>query len=91
MKYRLPQDTKDEENPAVKTVSGLEETIFGLAHVEEVEISFDTKFVNGIDTIFDRRHKSTYSGKMIILNDLGKVNGELEVSKWTNGRRRTIF
>ncbi len=74
-----PQDTKDVENPEIKTVSGLEDENLWTGTPKEAEISFDTKLVNGIDTVFEKGTNQPFSGKMIILNDLGSKNGELEL------------
>ena len=74
-----PQDTKNVENPEIKTVSELEDENFWTGTPKEAEISFDTKLVNGIDTVFEKGTNQPFSGKMIILNDLGSKNGELEL------------
>lgn len=47
--------------------------------VDEVEINFVNKLVDGVDTIFDRRSNSEYTGKMRILDNTGRINGELEL------------
>ena len=66
-------------NPEIKTVSGLEDENLWTGTPKEAEISFDTKLVNGIDTVFEKGTNQPFSGKMIILNDLGNKNGELEL------------
>ena len=77
-----PQDTKDLENPEIKTVSGLEDEI--LDGTQEAEISFDTKLADGIDTVFEKGTNQPFSGKMIILNDCSK-NGELSKERKMHG------
>ena len=47
--------------------------------VDEVEINFVNKLVDGVDTIFDRRSNSEYTGKMRILDNTGRINGEVEL------------
>ena len=39
--------------------------------------------MDGVDTIFDRNTNRAYTGKMRILDNSGKINGELEL---LNGR-----
>ena len=51
--------------------------------VDEVEIKFITKLMDGVDTIFDRNTNRAYTGRMRILDNSGKINGELEL---LNGR-----
>jgi hypothetical protein len=69
-----------EEPPAV---TSKEEVYIWTGTVEEVEIKFITKLIDGIDTIFDRNTNTAYSGKMRILDNSGKINGELDLQ---NGR-----
>ena len=45
--------------------------------VDEVEINFVNKLVDGVDTMFDRSSNSEYTGKMRILDNTGRINGEL--------------
>ena len=51
--------------------------------VNEVEISFITKLIDGIDTIFDRSSNAPYSGRMRIVDNSGLITGELQL---LNGR-----
>lgn len=77
--------TSAEENltpPNSSDSSSTEEYIW-IGTVDEVEIKFITKLIDGTDTIFDRSTNNTFSGKMRILEDSGMIGGELEL---LNGR-----
>ena len=45
--------------------------------VDEVEIKFITKLMDGVDTIFDRNTNRAYTGRMRILDNLGKLTENL--------------
>ena len=49
--------------------------------VNEVEINFITKLIDGIDTVFDRSSNVPYSGKMRIIDNSGSITGELKLLK----------
>ena len=51
--------------------------------VREAEIAFQTKLIEGIDTVFDRKTDRRFSGKMEIVDSSGVKKGELEL---VNGR-----
>ena len=71
-----------EEMSAPSSIATDDENIW-VGTVDEVEVKFITKLIDGIDTIFDRKTNAAYSGKMRILDKSGNINGELEL---LNGR-----
>ena len=75
--------TKKAEDPKTKINLKLEGKNLWTGTPEEAEGTFNTKLIDGIDTVFDRQTNQTFSGKMIILNASGNKNGELELK---NGR-----
>ncbi len=47
--------------------------------VMEAELAFRTELINGLDTVKFRKNDSTYSGKMNILDENGKLVGEVNL------------
>lgn len=77
----LPENRK--EKSTLDPNSLQEEENIWAGTVDEVEIKFITKLMDGVDTIFDRNTNRAYTGRMRILDNSGKINGELEL---LNGR-----
>ena len=67
-----------EEPPATSSFATDDKNIW-VGTVDEVEINFVNKLVDGVDTIFGRSSNSEYTGKMRILDNTGRINGELEL------------
>lgn len=83
-----PQETKSddlppepEQLPAPKG-SGEDQNVWE-GNREEAEQHFATYLINGIDTIFEKKTKAPFSGKMRVTDLEGNVLGEFEV---LNGR-----
>ena len=77
----LPENQKEKSTPVPNSFQ--EEENIWAGTVDEVEIKFITKLMDGVDTIFDRNTNRAYTGRMKILDNSGKINGELEL---LNGR-----
>ena len=77
----LPENQKEKSTPVPNSFQ--EEENIWAGTVDEVEIKFITKLMDGVDTIFDRSTNRAYTGRMKILDNSGKINGELEL---LNGR-----
>ena len=83
-----PQETKSddlppepEQLPAPKG-SGEDQNVWE-GNREEAEQHFATYLINGIDTIFEKKTKAPFSGKMRVTDLEGNLLGEFEV---LNGR-----
>ncbi|MEC8243346.1 MAG: hypothetical protein VX038_00725 [Verrucomicrobiota bacterium] len=61
------------------TISKPESKKFWTGTAKEVEGTFQTKLINGIDTVFDRLTNQRFTGKMKILDTAGDKKGELEL------------
>ena len=69
--------TKETQNSS--TTSKPESKEFWTGTAQEVEGAFQTKLINGIDTVFDRSTNQRFTGKMRILDSAGDKKGELEL------------
>ena len=82
------QETKTEDltpetkGPSSKRWSGEDQNVWE-GNREEAELYFATYLINGIDTIFEKKTKAPFSGKMRVTDLEGKLLGEFEV---LNGR-----
>ena len=78
-----PKDLPTEpESPPTIQGSGEDQNIWE-GNREEAELHFITYLINGIDTIFEKKTKAPFSGKMRVTDLDGNVLGEFEV---LNGR-----
>ena len=78
-----PDDLPPEpEDPPAAKGSGGDQNVWE-GNREEAELHFATYLINGIDTIFEKKTKTTFSGKMRVTDLDGNILGEFEV---LNGR-----
>ena len=78
-----PKDLPTEsESPPTIQGSGEDQNIWE-GNREEAELHFITYLINGIDTIFEKKTKAPFSGKMRVTDPSGNILGEFEV---LNGR-----
>jgi hypothetical protein len=75
----VPNEEITKETPNLSTKSKPESKEFWTGTAQEVEGAFETKLINGIDTVFDRSTNQRFSGKMRILDSAGDKKGELEL------------
>ena len=86
LQEKQPSDENTETNKIEEiTTPGNEisESNVWTGTVREAEIAFQTKLIEGIDTVFDRKTDRRFSGKMEIVDSSGVKKGELEL---VNGR-----
>ena len=70
------------ESPPATRGSGEDQNVWE-GNREEAELRFATYLINGIDTIFEKKTKAPFSGKMRVTDLDGNILGEFEV---LNGR-----